>query len=377
VNDRAKADKSKQGLPYHPLADIFPLIEEGKFEELVADIKANGLRDRIVLHEGSILDGRNRYRACIEAGLFKPSSKSSDHIEDRKHFISLPSNMDAVSFVVSKNILRRHLDEGQRAAAAAQLANMRQGERTDCEHSANLRKVSQADAARLLNVSERSVTDAAKVLKKAEPEIVEAMKDGKLAASVARAAADLAPADQKEIAAQAKKGDRKGAGKKIKEAKAKKPKKVSKRGQSTLPEDLAARAKRTETMDLIIGVGKLQALSTEYGLEHSDGYECKPVPDHLLVASYEDVTAAYGILGHIKYAMEREQAADGSRGEYSPPAAAVAYTAVEPATAAVETDAEPYTITVITDTEAPEPATNSVLQGSTPTIVPVPAQEAA
>ena len=61
-----------------------------------------------------------------------------------------------LAFVISKNVARRHLNESQRAMAAARLANMQQGERTDLSPPANLLKVSQADAARVLNVSEGS-----------------------------------------------------------------------------------------------------------------------------------------------------------------------------------------------------------------------------
>jgi hypothetical protein len=47
---------------FHPLANVFPLIEGAEFGELVADIKANGLNERIEMYEGMMLDGRNRYR---------------------------------------------------------------------------------------------------------------------------------------------------------------------------------------------------------------------------------------------------------------------------------------------------------------------------
>jgi hypothetical protein len=56
-------------LEFHPLANVLPLIEGAEFEDLVADIRANGQRDDIVLLDGMVLDGRNRYRACVAAGV--------------------------------------------------------------------------------------------------------------------------------------------------------------------------------------------------------------------------------------------------------------------------------------------------------------------
>ena len=54
---------------YHELANLFPLMDESQYSDLVADIKENGLIESIILHEGKILDGRNRYNACNDAGV--------------------------------------------------------------------------------------------------------------------------------------------------------------------------------------------------------------------------------------------------------------------------------------------------------------------
>jgi ParB-like chromosome segregation protein Spo0J len=56
-------------LEFHPLADIFPLVEGQEFAELAADIAEHGLHEPIVLYEEKVLDGRNRIRACEAAGV--------------------------------------------------------------------------------------------------------------------------------------------------------------------------------------------------------------------------------------------------------------------------------------------------------------------
>jgi len=56
-------------LKNHPAADAFPMMDDARLAELKADIFANGQREPITICDGMILDGRNRYRACVELGI--------------------------------------------------------------------------------------------------------------------------------------------------------------------------------------------------------------------------------------------------------------------------------------------------------------------
>jgi ParB-like chromosome segregation protein Spo0J len=81
----------------HPLALIFPMMKDEEFDAFVVDIKAYGLREPITLYQGRILEGRNRYRACLRA-------KVKPRFEKFKG-----NEAAATAFVISRNIHRRHL----------------------------------------------------------------------------------------------------------------------------------------------------------------------------------------------------------------------------------------------------------------------------
>lgn len=89
-------------LQAHPVADLFPLLGDDELAELAADVRANGLHEPITLDvEQRILDGRNRYRACLTAG-----------VEPRT---TVYRGDDPIGFAVSMNLRRRHLTVGQKA----------------------------------------------------------------------------------------------------------------------------------------------------------------------------------------------------------------------------------------------------------------------
>lgn len=164
---------------YNEVANIFPLMQGAEYETFRADIAEHGLREPIWLHpDGSIIDGRNRHRACIE-------------LEIEPTFETWNGNGSLVAFVVSLNLHRRHLTESQRAMVAAKIANMRQGERTDIQPSANLQKVSQEEAAELLQVSPRSIANARIVYTAGDPILIDKVERGEVAVSAAAQVATL------------------------------------------------------------------------------------------------------------------------------------------------------------------------------------------
>ena len=55
-------------LEFDPIANIFPLIEGKARDDFRADIRANGLREKIMLRKGRVLDGRNRYLSLVAHG---------------------------------------------------------------------------------------------------------------------------------------------------------------------------------------------------------------------------------------------------------------------------------------------------------------------
>lgn len=205
--------RDTETIPFHPLAAIFPLIEGIAFRELVEDVRVHGLREPIILHEGQILDGRNRYRACQAAQV---AARYQTY-----------SGKDPLAFVVSANLHRRHLDASQRGLIAAQISEMkdsvgapRKPGRRDRggrllpprKYPERARKnagresvvtspkaLSFREAGNLLNVSEPTVAQAKRVLTHGVPELIEAVRSGAASVSAAQELVSLPHEQQRHI----------------------------------------------------------------------------------------------------------------------------------------------------------------------------------
>jgi ParB-like chromosome segregation protein Spo0J len=169
---------------FHPLANLFPLLDGTEFEALVADIEKHGCREPIHTLDGKVLDGRNRWRACQQLGI-------------TPEVIEYTGN-DPAAFVISLNLRRRHLNESQRAMVAAELATLQNGQRKSGSPIGEA-AVTQGEAGKTLNVSKRQVERARKVRAKGSPELIQAVEQGEVSVSAAAEIADQPKAEQKKI----------------------------------------------------------------------------------------------------------------------------------------------------------------------------------
>jgi ParB-like chromosome segregation protein Spo0J len=100
----------------HPVASLFPMMSSEELDDLAEDIRQNSQADPIILDQHrQLVDGRNRLEACRRARV------SPD--------ISAVFLEDAVAFILSKNVTRRHLSKGQAAMAVAQAGRFASNQR--------------------------------------------------------------------------------------------------------------------------------------------------------------------------------------------------------------------------------------------------------
>lgn len=111
------------GYPVHPLADAFPLFTGERFEELCRSIAAVGLNRPIVMHNGVLIDGRNRLRACLAVGV-EPS------------FVEYSQPRPVGDFIWEENAIRRDLEPDQRAMAATAFLDYEQKQRQEAKAEA-------------------------------------------------------------------------------------------------------------------------------------------------------------------------------------------------------------------------------------------------
>ena len=179
----------------HTLANIFPEIHPDAFKELVSDIKQHGLREPIVLYKHQILDGRNRYQACLRARV-KPKFREY-------------KGGDPLAYVVSTNLRRRHLNESQRGLVAARLARLTHGGDRGNQHTGGKRPIDHLptieQAAKLLSVGEKTVRRGRAVIDGASADVIGLVESGEMNLNTASKTAKLPDKQQQKVVSLVKK----------------------------------------------------------------------------------------------------------------------------------------------------------------------------
>lgn len=158
--------KTKQSaitaLSIHPAAATFPDLTADEFAALKNDIRKHGQQTPILTKAGQIIDGRQRYRACMELGI-EPSC------------IEITSGITAEAVMISQNLLHRHLNDSQRAMIGCRLVNTQVGSNQSTGES-----MTQEAVAKLLGVSADSIQRALKVIKAGHAALVKTVERGLL-----------------------------------------------------------------------------------------------------------------------------------------------------------------------------------------------------
>ena len=158
----------------HPDAKLFPLMSYDELKVLAADIEANGLLEPIARYEGKILDGRNRVRACVIAGV------------EPVYFDVDLGGQRPIEYVLSKNLRRRQLTTIQLALLAfdivpyyteAALVRKRVGRGGMSEEQEAERGKTAERVGEIVGVSADTVRRML-AINKADPEIIELMRRG-------------------------------------------------------------------------------------------------------------------------------------------------------------------------------------------------------
>lgn len=105
---KSKYNNTGEVYEIHEIANILPMMNDIEFEAFKKDIAKNGLREPIYLFDNKIIDGRNRYKACLETNtkpIFKNYTGDVNGLRD---------------FVISLNINRRHLTKSQLSCLAVE-----------------------------------------------------------------------------------------------------------------------------------------------------------------------------------------------------------------------------------------------------------------
>ncbi len=164
----------------HPLAGIVPWMSDDEFTDLRKSMRANGFLPgyEIVLLDGKILDGRNRYLACLWEGV-EPLFR--EYTGD-----------DPAGFVRAA-ITRRDLNPSTRAVVVAKICLEYE------QLPAKKRPVTREQVRQVYGVGESSVLYATRMIQQGVPELTRMVENGEIDVKAAGEVARLPQKEQEKV----------------------------------------------------------------------------------------------------------------------------------------------------------------------------------
>jgi len=103
----------------HPVASIFPMMSAKEEQDLCMSIADLGLQEPVVIHEGLLVDGRNRLKACISTGVPVRTVEwakvaAHHHLRTGKGGLEDFPATTVDQWIMARNIARRSITEDQR-----------------------------------------------------------------------------------------------------------------------------------------------------------------------------------------------------------------------------------------------------------------------
>lgn len=169
-----------ESLQFHELADLFPMMSVEELSDFADRIERDGFDPAhpIILFEGKVLDGRNRWTACDALRL-------EGRLKGPPPFQQF-SGSSPLSFVLQENLHRRHLTATQKATLAVEILPFEEKEARERERTRSLGKEKIPDAAKgqardkaaaKVGANPRYVSDAKKI-KAENPDLYAQMQSG-------------------------------------------------------------------------------------------------------------------------------------------------------------------------------------------------------
>lgn len=165
--------------------DIIPPLTDEEYRQLEENVKSEGCRDALVVWNGTIIDGHNRYNICQENG-----------IEFKTEQIHFKDKSEATVWMLRNQLGRRNLNDFQKNEVALKFqdaiaAEMKNRQDEGRERGRNVRysgsgpigpkpepTTKRRELAKIAGTSEGSIGRSRQILKKGTPEQIERARRG-------------------------------------------------------------------------------------------------------------------------------------------------------------------------------------------------------